>query len=289
MNGEDREPRVEPRGSHDAWDELATGWALHGLGPDDEARFLEHLPECPRCQTTIAEVTEITAELAGAVPQYEPPAELRERILVAAEQSGPTGAEPGPAGSADHDDVHSALLGTVPAEPDAPVVPIGAARRSRWRTAVATVAAAAAAVLVAVVLVWNGHLRDDRDTARDQLADQQAIVSALAEPGPVQVTAMRPSGNSDAVAVLLLRDERVQVVPTDLAPNHADQSYVLWGQTAPDQPMVGLGVFDVNDATTVSSIDRAPAAYSTYAISLEQGHSIPPEPSTPVALGTVSR
>jgi hypothetical protein len=34
---------------HQRYDELAVGWALHALEPEDEAAFARHLSGCARC------------------------------------------------------------------------------------------------------------------------------------------------------------------------------------------------------------------------------------------------
>lgn len=76
-----------PGTSGHAWyDELAAGWVLRSLEPDDEARFVEHLPTCERCQRAVADYTGALAELSFAMPQAEPPASLGERIRSAVAQ-----------------------------------------------------------------------------------------------------------------------------------------------------------------------------------------------------------
>ena len=67
------------RDAHDPFDELAVGWALHALEPDDEAVFVAHLPGCERCATTVAETSEAMAAMATDLPQAEPSAALRDR------------------------------------------------------------------------------------------------------------------------------------------------------------------------------------------------------------------
>ena len=46
---------------HREFDELAVGWALHALEPEDEDAFAVHLPGCARCAETVAEATELMA------------------------------------------------------------------------------------------------------------------------------------------------------------------------------------------------------------------------------------
>jgi anti-sigma factor RsiW len=64
---------------HGTFDEMAVGYALHALEPEDEAVFAVHLPTCPRCAATVAETGEVMAALAADLPAAEPPDEVRIR------------------------------------------------------------------------------------------------------------------------------------------------------------------------------------------------------------------
>lgn len=70
---------------HERIDELLAGYVLRSLeGPDaaEADRVLaEHLPRCPRCQTTLLELQEVASELALAAPPIEPPETLLPRLL----------------------------------------------------------------------------------------------------------------------------------------------------------------------------------------------------------------
>ncbi len=76
--------RVQPTSSgHEIFDELAVGWALHALEPEDEAVFAVHLPGCARCAETVAETTELMGDMAADLPSEEPSQELRHRLRAA--------------------------------------------------------------------------------------------------------------------------------------------------------------------------------------------------------------
>lgn len=75
---------------HEEFDELAAGWALHALDPADEARFREHLETCLVCRRTIDDLTAAASELAYAVPQVDPPPQLRARIRQAVAPQRPS-------------------------------------------------------------------------------------------------------------------------------------------------------------------------------------------------------
>ena len=74
---------------HAPFDELAVGWALHALEPEDESFFVAHLAGCDRCATTVAETTDVMAAMATDLPPAEPSEGLRDRLRAAVEQTEP--------------------------------------------------------------------------------------------------------------------------------------------------------------------------------------------------------
>ena len=72
-------------GDHEIFDELAVGWALHALEPEDETLFARHLADCPRCARTVAETEEVMAALATDLPPAEPSEDLRARLRASVE------------------------------------------------------------------------------------------------------------------------------------------------------------------------------------------------------------
>lgn len=65
--------------------DLAAAYALNALGDDERRAFDAHLAECERCRQEVASLGAAAAALAYAQEGPVPPAELRERILVAAQ------------------------------------------------------------------------------------------------------------------------------------------------------------------------------------------------------------
>jgi anti-sigma factor RsiW len=80
-------PQDPRRGQHESFDELAVGWALHALEPEDEELFVAHLPTCPRCRQTVAETADVMGALAGDLPPADPPERLRDRLRAAVEET----------------------------------------------------------------------------------------------------------------------------------------------------------------------------------------------------------
>jgi len=61
--------------------------ALNVLDVDERDVLDEHIASCPSCVRELAEYAEVTATLALAVPQSEPPADLKGRILTQASRA----------------------------------------------------------------------------------------------------------------------------------------------------------------------------------------------------------
>ena len=74
---------VLPRG-HDEFEELAVAWAIDALEPADHEKFESHQEGCDDCAATVIAALRIATELAYGVPDIEPPAFLRQRVLAAA-------------------------------------------------------------------------------------------------------------------------------------------------------------------------------------------------------------
>lgn len=66
--------------SHAEYEQLAAGYVLGALEPDDEHRFQRHLEGCAVCEASVRELEEVAGALAYAAPPVEPPAALRASI-----------------------------------------------------------------------------------------------------------------------------------------------------------------------------------------------------------------
>jgi hypothetical protein len=287
---------------HEAFDELAVGWALHALEPEDEDAFAAHLAGCGRCARTVAETHDVMAALAMDLPPEEPSGGLRDRLRAAVEET-----EQLPSPAAPTELPRPEVPPVRPAERAAARHPAGGLRpapfgelrppratrvpdtRPAWRRVVphALVAAAVAAVLT--LGAWNVVLAGERDTVRATAAEQSQMLDALLSPGRATIAPLTVDGRT--VATVVARSGQVQVVANGLPVNDAqDSTYVVWGvgKGAP----VALGTFDVispqMDMRTVGSTETGLDDYSTYAISREPGRQAPAAPTEIVANGQVT-
>jgi len=289
-------PRDPRRGEHEAFDELAVGWALHALEPEDEELFAAHLPTCPRCRQTVGETTDVMGALAGDLPPVAPPERLRERLRAAVEETEQLSRP------AREDERTPPVPPSVPDRP-APVYRFeppatGAHRapfpvravdpRSSWRRVLPNALVAAAVAAILALGTWNVVLSSAREEARAAAAEQAQLVDALLTPGRATIAPLTADGAT--LATLVAREGQVQVVTQGLRPNDVrDQTYVVWGLSGGTP--APLGTFDVTSPQpalrTVGSAPSGLDAYTGYAVSLEPGRSAPPEPSDIVASGEV--
>lgn len=274
------------RGGHDEFEELAVGWTLYSLEPDDEARFRAHLADCDTCAALVDESTATFGDLARAVPDEGPSPQLRDRLLdaVAQEPQAPPRTAPEPAAEP--------LAGTgrhAAAEPPVADGPPAAARpplRRRWKV---LAAAAAVVALVAGLGVWNVVVQNDRDHEASLAQLYSRAVQDVTTGGARRAQLTSTSGKP--VATVVARDNGIRVVTVALPQNNTRRSvYVLWGVPAHGAPKA-IGTFDVtrngiNDRAVPSS--EAGARFPAFAVSHEPGRQAPTRPSAVVASGTVS-
>ncbi len=85
--------------SHDDLRELSGGYALGALSDADRRAFEAHLSTCAECAGEVRELVAVASGLAHAVPQVDPPAALRARVLSAATAGHRPDAAPAPPSS----------------------------------------------------------------------------------------------------------------------------------------------------------------------------------------------
>jgi hypothetical protein len=281
---------------HRRWDELAVGWALHALEPEDEALFAAHLADCERCARTVAETAEVMAAMAGDLPQAEPSEGLRERLRAAVEET-----EQLPAVQRRTDQPAVPPAAPTVREPVAPPAGGGSGNlraplptealdpRPAWRRVLPTALVAVAVAAVLSLGAWNVVVASDRDAAQATAAEQAQMLDALLAPGRATIAPLTEDGR--AVATVVARHSQVQVVANGLPVNDShDHTYVVWGmQDGQPKP---LGTFDVvtpqMDLRTVGSSATGLDDYSEYAVSIESGRQAPSSPTDIVATGQVT-
>ncbi|WP_051766946.1 anti-sigma factor [Saccharothrix syringae] len=256
MTGERRDDRCPH-------EELAVGFAVHALEPDEEARLRDHLPGCERCREMVRATEEVTAAVGATVPQYDPPPRLRARLMAAIED--------------------------VPQERVAEVVPLAPRRADRrWRRALVAAAVVVGLVAVGAVGVRLNRLGDEVAAQTERANRLEGALGRAVDPATDRVVLRTPSG--EAVAVLLSARDGATVVPTHLQNNdRAGQTYVVWGASTPEP--VPLAAFDVTGNGVVVPLEGWTAdahKHTLFALSVEPGRTMPAKPSDVLAAGQVA-
>jgi anti-sigma-K factor RskA len=191
--------------SHAEYEELAAGYVLGALEPDDEHVFQQHLSGCPVCEATVRELEAVAGELAYAAPPVEPPATLWAGIR---REIRPEAARR-------------------PAIPAAPAAGLGG-RRLRLLPALAT---AAATLLVVVLSLWNLNLRDQNALYRDRVAALEEAARLANDPTSSLVSLDGGAGAAGAQATVIAstRQDRGVLLVQNLPPLQRNRVYELWG------------------------------------------------------------
>ncbi len=296
MSSPDNEETGGFHSAHDQWDELAVGYALTALEPDELERFVEHLVAfCPQCQRSVDETATVGAELGQALPgpTVLPSDSLRDSVLRAAFAARPAV----PQTSADLPSVRSiSSAPTSSAHADTPIaarpgtgvhrVTDLSERRARRtaRSAGWLVAAAAAVVALVLSVTTVAALHSKSRTSAEASRYQQAITASLTTPG--QVVPLKTNTGSNIASVIAHTDS-VNLVSLSMTPNAKTSTYVLWGINGKTAGPIALGVFDIDgkhvQSTQVATDSRGYASFTQYAVSREPGRTPPKSPTTIVA------
>lgn len=249
------------RGDHQAIADLAAGYALDALEPE-EARLLEaHLPTCPSCREAVAEMRAVAALLPLAVEPVEPPAHLKRELFARLQE------HPRPV--------------THPTRPreEAPAEATG--RRGLWglfagRLALGVSMASLLFALVAgaVAARQRGEISD----LRAQLQQRQAVKALVDTPGS-QVVPMR-QGQLRAKLFTVPDRNQAYIVIDGLPPLPEGRAYQLWlmlqGESRPDS----AGVFSEPTGRWLLEADRPLGSYGWIGITQEPagGSRLPSSP-----------
>jgi anti-sigma-K factor RskA len=189
--------------SHSEFEELAAGYVLGALEPDDEHDFRRHLDGCATCEANVRELEAVVGELAYAAPSVDPPdtlwAGIRREIEPEAARRGAT--------------------------------PGAAPRRRASRRLLPGLAAAAAILLVVALSVWNLSLRDENAAIRDRVAALERATQLANDPSAKLVTMDEVPGPEGAQATVIAssRQDRGVLLVQSLPPLARDRVYELWG------------------------------------------------------------
>jgi anti-sigma-K factor RskA len=185
--------------NHSEYEQLAAGYVLGALEPDDEHVFQRHLGGCAECEANVRDLEEVVGTLAYAAPPVDPPETLWASIQreVRPEQRR---VQPQPVGP------------------------------RRWGSPlVARLAAAAAIVAVAALSVWNLNLRDQNAGYRDRVTALEQAARLLNEPDTSKIALEGSAAGARATVLASSAQDRGVLVVENLPPLQRGRVYELWG------------------------------------------------------------
>lgn len=212
--------------------DLAAGFVLGALTPDEEAAVRDHLAGCPDAHAELAELGGVVPYLAGSLDPIEPPATLRARLLeTAAAERRARPAAPIPFPSAVEREVRTATRSN---------------RLATWGLRIAAILA------ILALGAWNLQLQSRLSGVEGDLAAARAYqdgVAAVLDVGTRSgaqtafLGAAKPGLKSTGVAAAA-PDGTVVMVLHDLAPTAGTEVYEAWVIVGSQAP-VPLGGFTV--------------------------------------------
>jgi hypothetical protein len=237
--------------THEPWDELAAGHALHALEPDEELEFTTHLAGCGRCRTTLDEHQLVAAQLGSLADADDIAAPSWQRIRP----------------------------GVLPAT--APVVELD--RRRRPDFARRLLATAAAVAVLAGVGVAGWQLSDSGSSKSPNVA----LIETCESADDCDTVALQVKGQSPAT--LLVRNGSARMVPTGLTQPPADHAYALWQLPRNGRPVLMAEMEEVPSGPSGAIALTLPYAdTAAFAVSVEPVNVVPTEPTRVVAVGTAA-
>jgi hypothetical protein len=214
----------------------AVAYVLGALEAPARIRFEGHALGCAECSGELAELQPVADALGLAVPQVDPPAYIRNRLLMRAQLTQPD-------------------FKTMPLTPPEAQV---AARGSRWRIG-ERFATGLAAVSVVVALASGSyglmaHRELERTTQETQAATRAAAqlsetLSIMYQPGVVpkvlEATEMAP--RAKAKMYLVPDGTKAVVMAYDLPPLQRGEAYQCWLANRNDDGRQDAGLFAVDN------------------------------------------
>jgi anti-sigma-K factor RskA len=193
--------------NHSEYEQLAAGYVLGALEPDDEHVFQRHLGGCSECEANVRDLEAVVGTLAYAAPPVDPP----ETLWASIQREVRREARPEPRR----------------AQPPPQPRPV---RPRRWASPlVARLAAAAAIVAVAALSVWNLNLRDENAGYRDRVTALEQAARLLNEPNTDKVTLKGSAAQAQATVLAAEGQDRGVLVVENLPPLQRGKVYELWG------------------------------------------------------------
>ncbi|MDQ1694737.1 MAG: hypothetical protein QOJ03_90 [Frankiaceae bacterium] len=241
---------------HEPWEELAAGYALHALEPDEEMTFSAHLETCARCREVLDEHALVAAQLGALAQDSDAHAPSWRSIrsgIVAPDAEGPAVSPPA-------------------------IASLEEQRAVRRRQPRLLAAAAGVALLTGAALaVWQFSGSSPQSGAA-------AAIASCHDTPACHVIGL------DGKAVVLADGDQARVISRGLPARSTGHVYALWQMPTHGRPVL-LTVLD-----SLSEAEASPPAglvlpyrdTSAFALSVEPAGARPSQPTQVVAVGNAT-
>jgi anti-sigma-K factor RskA len=236
--------------AHDTLHELSSLYVLDVLTADERKEFDAHLAGCDACRAEVAALRPVAAALAHAVPQTEPPASLRERVIRAV-----TGGDVRPLGV-------DTRYATTSARPLAPWLLIAASLVAAIASGVYSLQlrsrlADLDARLQEALMQASAAERQIAEARRTAL-DAQSQVAVMAAPDLVRIDLVGQSKAPTASARAFWSRSRGMVfTASNLSSLPAGRVYQVWVLTAAGSP-ISVGLLQPSQTGELTAVFHTP-------------------------------
>jgi hypothetical protein len=273
--------------------ELASGFVLGALEPDEMIAVGDHLDGCRKPHPEVEELGGVLPYIAASVDPIEPPTWLRESIMAAAKADQLAGrrvGKPSERRLAEPVAVSVVPASAVPTPAPGPnVISLDGARASRRRRVLTWTTRVAAVVAIVALSGYSYALQGELAKAHAAQDHQTAILNALTRPDTrtAQLTAL---DGSKAGGIAALRPTGHIIVNLhNLSATTGDQVYAVW-LSADGGTSAKVGSFTVDDSGEgYLEVDNVPTSASLWLFVCKEPNANVAEPTGPMVVsGTIS-
>jgi hypothetical protein len=280
--------------THEELLELGAAYVLDALDADELEAVRAHLSSCPLDHSELADLASVVPLLAQDIPQVEPPAGLRDRIMAAAaadQAADRTSTTPAPVAERTVQERTQPAPEATAAEAAPIAFPSAEERTTRAERTTSRgtwVLRIAAVLAIALLGGWNLLLQGQINDAKAFQQEVAAVVEVASQPGSLTAVLRGENGGPSGLAAISA-DGSMSVALQGLPPTSGSQVYEAW-MIGPDGVPVALGGFPLASGGTAfmeaPGIPTAPGI--TIALTLEPnaGNTAPAGPV--VSAGTTT-
>jgi anti-sigma-K factor RskA len=278
---------MDPTMSHGEFEQLAAGFVLGALEPDDQRVFVEHLRACETCPQAVRELEEVLGKLAYTAPPVEPPPALRQAIM---REVGSTRRRLPLPLARRHRVARPATRGL---EAGPAAGPAAGARPGAGVRLVERLALAASIVALVAVSLWNVSLHHQNQQVNERLQGLALAGRLLTDPttAKVQLTGPTAPSGAEATVVASFSSDQGVLLVRGLPPPAAGQVYELWSIPEGKLPnATKAGVFRAGTDLQAVAFALPIEPNTAFAITREPGPNGSAKPtSAPIMAGQAAR